>query len=40
MSQETPEGDRQGVIEGFANMGTDIGRAVSNIVKERADLKT
>ncbi|KAI1133011.1 transcriptional regulator PAI 2-type [Nemania abortiva] len=39
MSQEMSEGDRQGVIKGFDNMGTDMGRAVSEIVKERGDLR-
>lgn len=39
MSQEMPLGDRQGVVKGFANLGTETGRAVSNVVKERSDLK-
>ncbi|KAI0095574.1 putative FMN-binding domain-containing protein [Nemania sp. FL0031] len=39
MSQEMSEGDRQGVIDGFANIGTDVGRTISEIVKERGDLK-
>ncbi|KAI0410579.1 transcriptional regulator PAI 2-type [Xylaria grammica] len=43
MSQEMSVNDRQGVIEGFANLGTETGHAVchavSRLVKERNDLK-
>ncbi|KAH8167178.1 hypothetical protein CIB48_g1092 [Xylaria polymorpha] len=39
MSQEMSVGDRQGVIEGFANLGTETGRAMSDMVKKRSDLK-
>ncbi|TRX91920.1 hypothetical protein FHL15_007239 [Xylaria flabelliformis] len=39
MSQEMSINDRKGVIEGFANLGTETGHAVSNMVKERGDLK-
>ncbi|KAI0550234.1 transcriptional regulator PAI 2-type [Xylaria curta] len=39
MSQEMSVNDRKGVIEGFSNLGTETGRAVSNMVKERGDLK-
>ncbi|KAI1276582.1 transcriptional regulator PAI 2-type [Xylaria sp. FL0933] len=39
MSQEMSINDRHGVIEGFANLGTETGRAVSELVKERSDLK-
>ncbi|KAI0199719.1 transcriptional regulator PAI 2-type [Astrocystis sublimbata] len=39
MSQEMSVNDRQGVVEGFASLGTDVGHAVSKVVKERSDLK-
>lgn len=39
MSQEMSLGDREGVIKGFANLGTETGTAVSKLVKERSDLK-
>ncbi|KAI1426180.1 transcriptional regulator PAI 2-type [Xylaria sp. FL1777] len=39
MSQEMSVNDRQGVIEGFASLGTETGTAVSEIVKERSHLK-
>ncbi len=39
MSQEMSVNDRQGVIEGFANLGTETGRAISEMVKKRSDLK-
>lgn len=39
MSQESTEGDRQGVIAGFEKMGGDNAQEVANIVKERAALK-
>ncbi|KAI8952032.1 transcriptional regulator PAI 2-type [Xylaria longipes] len=39
MSQEMSVNDRLGVIEGFAELGTETGRAVSDMVKERSDLK-
>ena len=35
MSQELSEGDRQGVVKGFAELGTDLGKAMSQIVQER-----
>lgn len=35
MNQEVSVPDKQGVIEGFANMGNEISRAVSEIVKEK-----
>lgn len=39
MSQEMGKGDRQGVIEGFAKLGTEVGDGISKIVKERGPLK-
>ncbi|KAJ2986082.1 hypothetical protein NUW58_g5201 [Xylaria curta] len=39
MSQEMSVNDRQGVINGFANLGTETGQQVSEIVKQRSDLK-
>ncbi|KAI1369190.1 transcriptional regulator PAI 2-type [Xylaria arbuscula] len=39
MSQEMSLGDREGVIKGFAGLGTETGTAVSKLVKERSDLK-
>ncbi|KAI9047697.1 hypothetical protein LZ554_008407 [Drepanopeziza brunnea f. sp. 'monogermtubi'] len=35
MSQELTEGDREGVIEGFARLGTDDGDEISKTVRER-----
>ena len=39
MSQEMGEGDRKGVIEGFDSLGTDVGKGISQTVKERAEMK-
>jgi predicted FMN-binding regulatory protein PaiB len=39
MSQEMGQGDRQGVIEGFQNLGTDVGKGIADMVKERGELK-
>ncbi|KAL3479772.1 hypothetical protein BJX99DRAFT_221748 [Aspergillus californicus] len=39
MSQEMGEGDRQGVINGFENLGTDVGNGIAEAVKERAGIK-
>lgn len=39
MSQELPEGDREGVIQGFQALGTEVGCQVSALVKERGELK-
>jgi transcriptional regulator len=39
MSQEMSKGDRDGVVEGFASLGSDVGKAVSGIVKERSENK-
>ena len=38
MSQEMRPGDRDGVAQGFANMGNETGTAISELVKERAAL--
>ncbi|KAK9372172.1 transcriptional regulator PAI 2-type [Lipomyces chichibuensis] len=39
MSQEMDKGDREGVINGFDSLGTEVGKAMSQTVKERSDLK-
>jgi transcriptional regulator len=39
MSQEMGAGDREGVIKGFARLESDSGLAMSNLVKERFELK-
>ncbi|KAL1956656.1 hypothetical protein VTO42DRAFT_6906 [Malbranchea cinnamomea] len=39
MSQEMGHGDREGVIRGFDALGTDVGKGVSRLVKERGELK-
>jgi transcriptional regulator len=39
MSQEMRPGDREGVIQGFAKLGGDTGVAISNLVKERGELR-
>ena len=39
MSQEMPQGDREGVIAGFSGLGNDVGTQLAAIVKERSDLK-
>lgn len=39
MSQEMSKGDRDGVVEGFANLQSDVGTAVSGVVKERSEMK-
>jgi transcriptional regulator len=39
MSQEMGAGDRQGVIDGFASLGTDAGNDITTLVKERGELK-
>ncbi|KAJ5679798.1 FMN-binding domain-containing protein [Penicillium macrosclerotiorum] len=38
MSQEKRPGDREGVIQGFASMGSETGDAISSLVKERGAL--
>jgi predicted FMN-binding regulatory protein PaiB len=35
MSQELGEGDRDGVIQGFENLGTEVGLGVARTVRER-----
>ncbi|KAJ5126869.1 hypothetical protein N7448_007648 [Penicillium atrosanguineum] len=39
MSQESGEGDRQGVIEGFNGLGSDVGAYIAQQVKERGEMK-
>ncbi|KAL1608094.1 hypothetical protein SLS60_003033 [Paraconiothyrium brasiliense] len=39
MSQEMPEGDQQGVINGFAKLDTDLGKEISETVKARCTKK-
>ncbi|KAL4806652.1 hypothetical protein BDV18DRAFT_137948 [Aspergillus unguis] len=39
MSQELGQGDREGVINGFENMGTDVGKGIAEMVKERGEIK-
>ncbi|KAF2153930.1 negative transcriptional regulator [Myriangium duriaei CBS 260.36] len=39
MSQELREGDRDGVVAGFDALGTDVGKRVAEIVKERQEVK-
>ena len=39
MSQESKEGDREGVIEGFRAMGTEVGEVIARTVEERGRLK-
>ncbi|CAI7652941.1 unnamed protein product [Penicillium glandicola] len=39
MSQEMGEGDRKGVVKGFEELGSDVGRGIADSVRERAALK-
>ncbi|KAL4958796.1 uncharacterized protein BDV14DRAFT_194291 [Aspergillus stella-maris] len=39
MSQEMGQGDREGVIKGFENLGTDTGTGIAETVKQRGQLK-
>ena len=39
MSQEMGPEDRQGVVEGFEGLGSDVGKQVSDIVKDRHEQK-
>ncbi|KAM0810370.1 hypothetical protein AB5N19_10719 [Seiridium cardinale] len=39
MSQEKPEGDRLGVIQGFENLDSDLGRGMAEMVTQRHELK-
>ncbi|KAJ6595751.1 putative FMN-binding domain-containing protein [Mycena vulgaris] len=38
MSQERPEGDRNGVVEGFEALGSDLGRDMAGMVREREEV--
>lgn len=39
MSQEMNQGDREGVVEGFASLGSDVGSHLSTLVKELGEKK-
>lgn len=39
MSQESPLGDREGVIAGFKSLGSDVGTEMAELVKKRGELK-
>lgn len=39
MSQEMGQGDRQGVVDGFAGLGSDTGSQLADLVKERGEMK-
>lgn len=39
MSQEMGTGDREGVVNGFEELGTDVGLGMAKTVKERGELK-
>lgn len=39
MSQELPEGDAQGVVDGFEKMGTENTKQIAGIITERRELK-
>ena len=39
MSQESQKGDREGVIQGFEGLGSEIGHKMADLVRERAELK-
>ncbi|PHH88458.1 hypothetical protein CDD83_7510 [Cordyceps sp. RAO-2017] len=39
MSQEMRRGDRIGVVQGFESLGSDLGRAMADIVRERGEIK-
>ncbi|CAG8043672.1 unnamed protein product [Penicillium nalgiovense] len=39
MSQEMGEGDREGVVQGFEELGSEIGKGIADCVRERAALK-
>jgi predicted FMN-binding regulatory protein PaiB len=38
MSQEMGVGDREGIIQGFQGMGTDVGREIAETVRRRGEL--
>lgn len=40
MSQELSQGDREGVIEGFSQLNSDVGDHMAELVRERGDMKT
>ncbi|CAI7641633.1 unnamed protein product [Penicillium bialowiezense] len=39
MSQESSQGDREGVINGFSSLGSDVGDQMANLIKERCAMK-
>ncbi|KAJ5731371.1 uncharacterized protein N7483_005879 [Penicillium malachiteum] len=39
MSQEMSKGDREGVIKGFEELGTDVGEGIARMVMERGEMK-
>ncbi|KAJ5935296.1 hypothetical protein N7466_004843 [Penicillium verhagenii] len=39
MSQEMGVGDREGVVKGFEELGSEVGDGIARMVKERAELK-
>lgn len=39
MSQEMSQGDREGVINGFRNLGSEVGNHIAELVKERGEMK-
>jgi transcriptional regulator len=39
MSQELPQGDREGVIKGFEALGSETGDAVAGLVRQRGEMK-
>ena len=40
MSQELKEGDRQGVVDGFAALDTEVGGVMARTVKTRAEMRS
>jgi transcriptional regulator len=39
MSQEMGKGDREGIINGFENLGTETGQGMAQTVRECGELK-
>ncbi|KAF3407793.1 Uncharacterized protein DPV78_001794 [Talaromyces pinophilus] len=39
MDQDKGKGDREGVIQGFNNLDSEVGRSIAKAVKERGDMK-
>jgi transcriptional regulator len=39
MSQEMGEKDREGIIDGFSNLGSDVGNHLAGTIKERGEMK-